>query len=456
MKKFLSSVLALTMCFASLGFGSCLTPPGASDSSTVSSVDSSKDSSAGSSATHTHTFGDWARVEGTFACEDSTFKRVCSDCNATEERNGSYDDHVWSAYAYDVTHHWASCAVCGSISEKQPHVLTAENDCQDCKNPVPTDCVSYEASSDGIYAIVTGYDEAETDAVIISPLFGGLPVKEIQSEAFKGCTKLESVMLPLGLTTVGDNAFNGCKSLTGIYLRASVTHVGDGAFTGCSELSIFCETESAPEGFSENWNASKRPVYWNYQGEAMSPVSWASTTVLDSPLVDTYTLPQIAPNPDLNGVRAPEGFTTVRRFDGVAERWESSTLWTYNYDTTDLSGYKDVWFAMKVVGGFWAFVDGTPSVSSPTWMYFHLRQVGMNEDEEIFWDIEASFGGQVWAVSKNLNGATLDKNRPANSIPRLIWNNAFHSASKNENAFLIYHEGTPPTIYCTEVRATTI
>ena len=109
---------------------------------------------------------------------------------------------------------------------------------------------------------------------------------------------------------------------------------------------------------------------------------------------------------------------------------------------------------MKVVGGFWAFVDGTPSVSSPTWMYFHLRQVGMNEDEEIFWDIEASFGGQVWCSIKNQNGATLDKDRPANSIPRLVWDGAFNSADKN--AILIYHEGTPPTIYCTEVRATTI
>ena len=36
------------------------------------------------------------------------------------------------------------------------------------------------------------------------------PVLRIGSYAFKGCSSLTSVVIPEGVTNIGDNAFNGC------------------------------------------------------------------------------------------------------------------------------------------------------------------------------------------------------------------------------------------------------
>lgn len=444
MKKILSALLALAITLAPLSLSACEDTP---------------DSSA-SSDPHTHAFGAWTRLEGSSPCEQSIFQRVCSSCAETEERQGTYEDHVWSAYIYDVTDHWTRCTVCDFTTEKKPHVLTAENSCRDCQNPFPTECVTYELSSDETYAVVTGYDESETNVVVIAPLYDGLPVREIQADAFAGCTNLASITLPDGITAIGDNAFNGCTDLMGIYLSSSVVRVGENAFKGCTELSIFCEAENAPEGFSESWNIENCLVYWNHKDEAMAPVSYASTSVLDSPLLlSEHARSQIALNSDLNGVRAPEGFSEVYRFDGKADRWERSALWNYNFDNSDLQAYEEVWFAIKVVNGYWAFVgiDDTPMLHAPTWVYIRMKQVGMNKDEERFWDIEASFGGQVWVKINNQIGAEIDNDRKENSVSRLLWNEAFHSRENGENALLIYHNsdgGNPPTIYCTEIRAT--
>ncbi len=106
------------------------------------------------------------------------------------------------------------------------------------------------AFPDGTYAIVTGYNEEETNSVVVSPLYNGLSVKEIKASAFEGCADLTSVTLPLSITAIGENAFYGCTSLMGIYLRKSIATVGANAFYGCLDLKIFCEAESAPEGFS--------------------------------------------------------------------------------------------------------------------------------------------------------------------------------------------------------------
>ncbi len=123
MKKFLSSIFALTMGMTAFGLTSCVV----------------------SAPSHSHTFGEWKKVDGSSPCEGSTFKRSCTQCTETQERKGTYNDHAWS-FLYDVTQHWNTCELCGFTAEKQNHVLTAENVCRDCKNPIPTECVTYELS----------------------------------------------------------------------------------------------------------------------------------------------------------------------------------------------------------------------------------------------------------------------------------------------------------------------
>ena len=48
--------------------------------------------------------------------------------------------------------------------------------------------------------------------------------------------KLQSVVLPRSLVSVGDGAFSGCAQLRGVEIPANVVSVGDMAFSGCSSL----------------------------------------------------------------------------------------------------------------------------------------------------------------------------------------------------------------------------
>ena len=54
--------------------------------------------------------------------------------------------------------------------------------------------------------------------------------------AFAECSSLEKITLPEGVTTIGAFAFDSCESLTDIALPESLTSIGDRAFFGCKSL----------------------------------------------------------------------------------------------------------------------------------------------------------------------------------------------------------------------------
>jgi hypothetical protein len=54
--------------------------------------------------------------------------------------------------------------------------------------------------------------------------------------AFKGCTSLASITIPTGCTSIGDWAFDGCTSLASITIPTGCTSIGNDAFNGCTSL----------------------------------------------------------------------------------------------------------------------------------------------------------------------------------------------------------------------------
>ena len=54
--------------------------------------------------------------------------------------------------------------------------------------------------------------------------------------AFYGCSRLTSLNLPAGITSIGSYAFKGCSRLTSLTLPAGITKIYDYAFDGCSGL----------------------------------------------------------------------------------------------------------------------------------------------------------------------------------------------------------------------------
>ncbi|MDE6534584.1 MAG: leucine-rich repeat domain-containing protein, partial [Muribaculaceae bacterium] len=73
------------------------------------------------------------------------------------------------------------------------------------------------------------------NSTLTSLAFGNF-IKSIEDGAFKNCSGLASVVLPMGLTSVNESAFENCSALTSVTIPGGVRYIRSGAFKGCSSL----------------------------------------------------------------------------------------------------------------------------------------------------------------------------------------------------------------------------
>lgn len=85
------------------------------------------------------------------------------------------------------------------------------------------------------YSVIGWADELSADIVIPTNL-GGCPVKAIEKKAFDGCTSLKSIIIPDGVTSIGELAFGHCESLISAKIGDGVKRLAGGTFYGCSSL----------------------------------------------------------------------------------------------------------------------------------------------------------------------------------------------------------------------------
>ena len=72
-------------------------------------------------------------------------------------------------------------------------------------------------------------------------------ITSIGEYAFKGCSRLTSLNLPAGITSIGEGTFEDCSGLTSLNLPAGITEIGEYAFKGCSGLTSL----NLPTGITE-------------------------------------------------------------------------------------------------------------------------------------------------------------------------------------------------------------
>lgn len=70
------------------------------------------------------------------------------------------------------------------------------------------------------------------EEIVIEKLDDGI----VEKKVFSGCTKLKEVILPLTVTSIGEQAFSNCESLESITLPENLSEIGNGAFESCSKL----------------------------------------------------------------------------------------------------------------------------------------------------------------------------------------------------------------------------
>ncbi len=100
-----------------------------------------------------------------------------------------------------------------------------------------------EAIPEGI--VTVGRDAFEGCASLREIVFPST-LQEIETNAFKNCTALESAVIPGGMT-LGTLIYARCTALTSVTVEEEVTVIPAGTFNGCTSLQFF----AAPEGVAE-------------------------------------------------------------------------------------------------------------------------------------------------------------------------------------------------------------
>ena len=90
-------------------------------------------------------------------------------------------------------------------------------------------------------------------------------------------SRLVSVILPDGLTQIGDNAFSGCSSLTNITIPDSVSNIGGYAFNGCSSLTSIIIPDSLTSIGSSAFNGCNKLTSVFYGG--INSASWNQISI---------------------------------------------------------------------------------------------------------------------------------------------------------------------------------
>ena len=82
-------------------------------------------------------------------------------------------------------------------------------------------------------------------------------VTSIGSNAFRGCNGFTSVTIPDNVISIGDNAFRECGNLMRINIGSGVKNIGSMAFGACTEMSeVYCYATSVPTTASDAFNQS--------------------------------------------------------------------------------------------------------------------------------------------------------------------------------------------------------
>ena len=135
---------------------------------------------------------------------------VVYNLSSLDITSGSYDNGYVGRYALEIL---------TSLDEKSS-VWTDEDG-----------YVFYESGSTCYLIYYTGTD---TELVLPSSCKG--KNYEIYEEAFRDCTGITSVVIPAGVTKIGDDAFAWCYSLKSVIIGDNVTDIGFYAFWGCYSL----------------------------------------------------------------------------------------------------------------------------------------------------------------------------------------------------------------------------
>ena len=133
---------------------------------------------------------------------------------------------------------------------------------------------------------------------------------------FGGCKALKAIVLPKGVTSIGNYAFCGCEALTSILIPASVTSIGDEAFQDCWGL-------ADKDGF-----VIVRDILFGYIGNAQSAVIPEGVTSIGSYAFEGCALEQVTIPASVKdiGLRPFAGCGALAKIDVASENKDYTSV----------------------------------------------------------------------------------------------------------------------------------
>ena len=155
------------------------------------------------------------------------------------------------------------------------------------ENKGESEGLEFTLSEDEAYYILSGIGTCKDSFIVIPNEYNGLPVRCIGASAFKenllitdviipegvekidvsafeSCGYLANIKLPSSVTAIEESAFENCCSLLEIVIPSSVTAMGRNVFDDCDAVTVYCEAESEPSGWNDDWKDKQTsPVVWN-------------------------------------------------------------------------------------------------------------------------------------------------------------------------------------------------
>ena len=199
---------------------------------------------------HSHEWSGWTIAQQPTCTENGKRERSCA-CGAKDEESIPKTGHLFSeAWSYSATEHW-HMAVCGhdDVTDARGVHALKDGECSVCgyirgENPSDPDIpdgatvgLEYRAVPGKQEYMVTGIGTALGTQIVIPESFKKIPVTQIAEGAFYEEAGIEEVVLPEGLTSIGNQAFSGCPDLQTVNLPEGIVSVGASAFARCSALS---------------------------------------------------------------------------------------------------------------------------------------------------------------------------------------------------------------------------
>ena len=113
------------------------------------------------------------------------------------------------------------------------------------------------------------YNNGEITELLIPEVYNGLTVSKINTSAFKGCDKINKLVIPKGVETLLDNAFYGCSNIKEISLPIAINYTSNSnVFYGCTGINKVTLTPGQNNSTGFNYTTSTytyTPWYYSKQ-----------------------------------------------------------------------------------------------------------------------------------------------------------------------------------------------